>query len=317
MERAEMEIFLTLCEELHFGRTADRLYVTTGLVSKTVKRIERRIGAPLFERTSRRVELTDVGRRLHDDLRPLYDGIRRALLRAERAAGSVSGTLTVGFMGAQGGRVVHAAREVFEQRNPHCAVRVVETQLHQHVAQLRDESADLLLITLPVEEPDLTVGAVVTRGGRYVCLAADHRLADREEVRLDDLAGECFIGLPASVPAYWVDYHLPRRTPGGLAVERYAEPCTTYAEAVALVAAGRAVVPGDGQLLLLYGRPDIRIVRLVDASPVEHGLVWRTCDDTDERVRAFADVVLEVSPALSPPGVVPVARTCRPVAGAV
>ncbi|MEL3946788.1 LysR family transcriptional regulator [Streptomyces sp. LNU-CPARS28] len=153
---------------------------------------------------------------------------------------------------SQSGRWVGAAREVFELRNPECGVRVVETQLHHHVAQLRDGTADLLLITLPVDEPDLTVGAVVTRGVRYLAVAANHRLAEREAVSFEDLAGETFISVEGTVPAEWIDFHMPRLTPGGQPIGRHSEPCATYAEALALVATGRAVVPGDAQLPLLY-----------------------------------------------------------------
>lgn len=79
MERREIEIFLTLAEELHFGRTAERLYVSGALVSRTVKKIERRVGAALFERTSRRVALTPVGQRLCDQLRPAYERVQAAV----------------------------------------------------------------------------------------------------------------------------------------------------------------------------------------------------------------------------------------------
>ncbi|MCX4670590.1 LysR family transcriptional regulator [Streptomyces sp. NBC_01381] len=301
LERTEMEMFLTLAEELHFGRTAERLYCSTGRVSQIIKQMERRVGAPLFERTSRHVELTSVGRRLREDLLPLYEGIRGAMERAEAAGRGITGTLTVGFMGTQSARVLSAAREVFELRNPDCTVRVVETHLHHHTAQLRDGTADLLLITLPVSEPDLTVGAVITRGSRYMALAADHRLTGHDVVSFEDLAGETFVAMAGSVPTYWTDFHLPRTTPGGRPIGRYGEPCATYAEALALVAAGRAIVPGDRQLLSLYGRPDIHFVLVSDMPQVEQGLVWRTRDDADQRVRAFADVVLEIAPALSLP----------------
>ncbi|MGP3919257.1 LysR family transcriptional regulator [Nonomuraea sp. 10N515B] len=53
LERPEIEVFLTLAEELHFGRTGERLRISTGSVSQTIKKLERMIGAPLFERTSR------------------------------------------------------------------------------------------------------------------------------------------------------------------------------------------------------------------------------------------------------------------------
>jgi len=70
IERHEAEAFLALPEELHFGRTAERLHVSAARVSQTIRRLERRVGVPLFRRTSRRVELTPVGRQLHDETRP-------------------------------------------------------------------------------------------------------------------------------------------------------------------------------------------------------------------------------------------------------
>ncbi|WP_424642430.1 LysR family transcriptional regulator [Embleya sp. AB8] len=296
-----MEIFLTLAEELHFGRTAARLHISPALVTQTVKKTERRLGVTLFARTSRRVALTEVGRCLRDDLLPLYQGIRVALDRAELAGRGITGTLTVGFMGTQAGRFVSAAHNVFERRNPDCAVRVIEAQLHHHATQLPDGTADLLLLPLPIEEPDLTVGPVITRSPRYMCLPTGHRLAERAEISAEELAGETFVGLPGSVPAYWTDFHMPRHTPGGREFHRYPEPCGTYAEVLTLVAAGRAIAPGDAQLPLLYQRPDVVFAKVTDLPPVEHALVWRTSDDPDKRIRAFADVVVEIAPALTPP----------------
>jgi hypothetical protein len=54
VEQRDVEIFLTLAEELHFGRTAERLHVSTARVSQSIAKWERRVGVPLFERTSRR-----------------------------------------------------------------------------------------------------------------------------------------------------------------------------------------------------------------------------------------------------------------------
>ncbi|MEV6276291.1 LysR family transcriptional regulator [Nocardia sp. NPDC051832] len=304
MERAEMEIFLTLAHELHFGRTAARLHVSPALVTQIVQKIERRLGVALFARTSRRVALTEVGQMLRDELQPLYEAIGLALSRAESAGRGMTGTLTVGFMGSQSGRWVYAARDLFARRHPDCVVRIVETHLHHHVAQLRAGAADLLLITLPIDEPDLTVGAVVTRGTRYLGVAANHRLAARESASFDDLAGETFVAVTDSVPDYWIDYHFPRQTPSGQPIGRHNDPCATYAETLGLVALGQAIVPGDAQLPLLYQRPDIRFIAVPDMPPIEQGIVWRTRDDADPRIRAFAEVVMEIAPALSPPGVV-------------
>ncbi|MGX1806713.1 LysR family transcriptional regulator [Nocardia sp. NPDC055321] len=70
LERPELEAFLTLTEELHFGRTADRMHVSTGRVSQIIRKLERRVGAPLFERNSRGVALTPLGLRMHEEVLP-------------------------------------------------------------------------------------------------------------------------------------------------------------------------------------------------------------------------------------------------------
>ncbi|GAB3874029.1 hypothetical protein GCM10027610_142150 [Dactylosporangium cerinum] len=67
--RHELEAFLTLAEELHFGRTAVRLHVSTARISQAIRSLELRVGVRLFERTSRRVSLLPVGQQLLDDLR--------------------------------------------------------------------------------------------------------------------------------------------------------------------------------------------------------------------------------------------------------
>ncbi|MER6076088.1 LysR family transcriptional regulator [Streptomyces sp. NPDC001817] len=76
MELRDIEIFLTAAQELHFGRTAERLHVTPARVSQSIRRTERRVGAPLFDRTTRRVRLTALGEQLHRELNAGYQQIR-------------------------------------------------------------------------------------------------------------------------------------------------------------------------------------------------------------------------------------------------
>lgn len=93
MELRDIEIFLALAEELHFGRTAERLHITPSRVSHVIKKQERRIGAPLFERTSRTVRLTVVGERLYQTLRPAYQRIIDGVEEVSAAVAKVRGTL--------------------------------------------------------------------------------------------------------------------------------------------------------------------------------------------------------------------------------
>jgi DNA-binding transcriptional LysR family regulator len=70
---------LVLAEELHFGRTAQRLHVSTARVSQAIKQQERQIGGLLFDRSSRRVRLTSLSEVLRDDLRPVYAGLQHSV----------------------------------------------------------------------------------------------------------------------------------------------------------------------------------------------------------------------------------------------
>jgi DNA-binding transcriptional LysR family regulator len=88
MDTAEIEVFLVLAEELHFGRTAERLRLPQPRVSRLVAALERRAGGALFERTSRRVRLTPLGQQLASRLRPAYAQLTAALDEARAAARS-------------------------------------------------------------------------------------------------------------------------------------------------------------------------------------------------------------------------------------
>ncbi len=96
MELRDIEIFLALAEELHFGRTAERLHVTSSRVSHAIKQQERRIGTALFERTSRTVRLTPAGEQLYQILRPAYEGIIDGIEKISVSVGESGGTLTLG-----------------------------------------------------------------------------------------------------------------------------------------------------------------------------------------------------------------------------
>jgi DNA-binding transcriptional LysR family regulator len=97
LELREIEAFLAVAAELHFGRAAESLRLTTSRVSQMVRALERQIGAPLFERTSRRVRLTPLGEELLTGLRPAYERLGELLHEAQRSAATTGSRLAVGF----------------------------------------------------------------------------------------------------------------------------------------------------------------------------------------------------------------------------
>lgn len=100
LEMRELECFLVLAEELHFGRTGERLYVSQSRVSQLLRSLEGRIGARLVERTSRRVELTALGSRFLAQLRPAYGMLGTPWTRRGRRRGAWPGGCGWGFWAA-------------------------------------------------------------------------------------------------------------------------------------------------------------------------------------------------------------------------
>jgi DNA-binding transcriptional LysR family regulator len=290
MERQELETFLTLAEELHFGRTAERLLLSQARVSQTVKKLERKIGAPLFERTSRKVEMSPLGRQLYDDLAPLHLRMEAAVARAKDVARGVEGELTVAFLGSGAGSLTSAILRTFRERCPRCDVRMRETQYGDPLGALRSGEADALFTCLPVEEPDLSVGPVVINEPRMLAVPLGHRFAGRDSVSLEECAGETFFGVVNGAPAYWWDFHTPPRTPSGLPIRR-GQSVAGFQEMMTLVATGQGVSPVVASVEKYYSRPDITFVPLADVPSAEVALISRTAAAGTPRLEAFIRAV--------------------------
>lgn len=292
MELRDIEIFLTLAEELHFGRTAERLHVTPARVSQAIKKQERTIGAELFERTSRVVRLTPVGEQLRVELEAGYRQIRQAIGGAAAAVRGITGTVRVGFSGPWCGDLIVRAAEVFRDRYPACGVQSVERLLTDRFGPLRSGEFDLQLTELPADEPDMVNGPIMFRERRALQVPLGHPLADRTSVTLEDY-GDCEVIVIANAPDYFMDYHMPRRTPSGRIVRR-THAAHSFQEVQSLVAAGKGVQPLSLRAAVYHTRPDTVIVPFDDAPPVEYGFTW-PADGDHAKVQAFVRAVLDVA----------------------
>ncbi|MFI0355307.1 LysR family transcriptional regulator [Actinomadura sp. 9N407] len=295
LERYELEAFLTLAEELHFGRTAERLRVSTGRISQTIKKMERRVGAPLFERTSRKVVLTAIGERLHEDLRQANRLMEAGLARAVNTAAGIHGTLRVGYSAPWNGNLMIKAADAFHSRHPGCDVHIQEVQLHDPLGPLRAGDLDVQLTEFTFDEPDITTGPVIAHEPRALMVPADHPLAGREAVSLEDLADFPLVTIAGAIPQYWLDQHYPSRTPAGRPVPH--GPAATYwQEVLSLVATGKGISPTCVRAAAYYSRPDLAFIPFSDAPPVVYGLLWPT-DRVTARVRAFVQTLSEITSA--------------------
>lgn len=293
LERLELEAFLTLAEELHFGRTAERLHVTTSRISQTIRKLERRIGAPLFDRTSRTVVLTSLGKQLRDQLRPAYDQISASIAAVSRG-NSVKRAITVGFSAPWCGNLMVRAADLFRIRFPDTVVDFEEIQLIDPLGRMRSGAVDLQLTEFPIAEPDITTGAIMFTEPRALMVPATHPFATRESVSVEDLADATLITLADKlIPRYWMECYFPRRTPSGRPIAQ--GPATNFwPEVLVHVSQGIGVSTVSLRAEQFHARPGIVFVPFHDAPTIDYGLMWPSAGQ-HPLVRSFVETIAEAA----------------------
>lgn len=288
LEIRELECFLVLAEELHFGRAGERLYVSQSRVSQLLRSLESRVGARLVERTSRRVALTPLGERFVTRLRPAYGQLADVVDEARSAARCVAGRMRLGFLGSANHRMT-AALGLFHARHPRVETSVVEVTMADPFGPVRRGEVDAAIVLLPVREPDLVLGPCFERQPWTLAVAANHPLAGRAALDVEELASTPLIAAGPPAPAYWRDHQAPPYTPGGLPVPR-GPAVITLQEGLATAAAGRGAMLLCRPTAETHARADVAFVPVTGLPPSELGLVHARGADT-ATLRAFARAV--------------------------
>jgi DNA-binding transcriptional LysR family regulator len=227
VELRELRIFLVLGEELHFGRTAERLGISQPGVSEAVRVLESRLGVKVFDRTSRRVRLTPAGEGLKRRLVPALAALDQALIETSELSHAVRGLLRIGFVLTTEGPALSRLIAAFQASYPACEVRPQEVDTFDAYRALHRDDVDLLCNWLAVDQPDLTAGAAFAYYPRALAVAASHRLAAHNTVSVEDLADEEVALLPPSIPSAVYDLIVPPRLQDGpSAALRLSRPST-------------------------------------------------------------------------------------------
>jgi DNA-binding transcriptional LysR family regulator len=293
VELRDLRIFLALAEELHFGRTAARLGLSQPAVSDAIRILESRLGLRLFDRTSRRVELTPAGRDLVTQLLPTVEALERVLLDAHDRGKGVTGVLRVGCTQTTFLPPVRALADAFTARHPACEVSFEEVDVSDPYRLLRQRKVDVVVNWLAVDEPDLSAGPVITTCRRVLAVSRNHPLAAREFVSIEDLADEVVDEPATTTPRAIVEAILPLHTPSGAPIRRR-NVMPNVSESIAAVARGESVHP-TMEGVVIFERGDMALVPICDMEPLPLGLIWRAAV-RDARIAALAEVASSEGP---------------------
>lgn len=271
-----MRYFVAVAEELHFGRAAQRLGIAQPPLSRAIRQLERRLGAPLLERTSRAVTLTDAGAVLLEEGRAALDAVEAAERRARRAALAATGRAGVVLAAKAGasGELLARLLDAYAAEPDAVTVDVLLCGIGEQERLLRDGRADVALLHRPF---DATVGLdteELRKEGQVVVLPAGHHLTGRAHVRTAEVAD--LPGLP-----------MPRWPgPGGIYPDGPGPQVRDHAQLLQLIALGRAcaILPESCRAQL---GDTLATVPVLDAPAVTTVIAW----PPHSRSRAVAGLV--------------------------
>lgn len=202
MELRHLRYFAEVAETLNFSRAAERLKVAQPALSKQIRDLEEELGARLFQRTTTKVALTEVGHYFRQEIRRLLLHLDIAVSGAQQLAKGAMGTLRLGCDWRTPGLRLAAAIEKFRETNPRIAIQFDEIPSFAHVAAIRNLTIDIgfVLSIMLTEAQDLDLRALC-RLKLQVALPRTHKFAGRSLIKLRDLREERWLALdPDTLP---------------------------------------------------------------------------------------------------------------------
>jgi DNA-binding transcriptional LysR family regulator len=286
-----LRAFVAVAEELSFTRAAQRLFLAQQALSAQVRQLEARVGVRLFERTTRRVALTEAGERLLPHARAALEALGAAMDELDALRRSERDVLRVGMSGTAMVPQVGDAVRAFAERHPEVELVISNAGLHQPAGGLREGTVDVAFVRPPFLDDGLSMVTLLTEP-RYIAVRDDHPLAGRDHVRPEDVVGEPWIWVEGADPrarAFWSLEEFRGGTPlrTGTRITSVEEAFGAVAAGVAITCQGESAVRAVGA-----GFPQLRFLPLEGAPPARIAVAWRTAADSAlvrELVRAAID----------------------------
>lgn len=289
MDFTALQSFVTVAELASFSRAAEQLHTAQPAVSQQIKRLERDLGAALFERSTRRVQLTGAGQQLLPHARSILAEVDRAQTEVRLVEAGLAGRVAIGFVGT-------ATYDLLPQvsRSVRAQLPGVELQLYGErlspalLDDLLARRIDLAVMRDPLPDPGVTVRTLRSEA-LVAALPAEHPAAAGDEVRLAALRDNTFVTHPSGHLSVMYDAVMQACGQAGFMPTEIVEVRET-ATLVTFVAAGIgvALVPEPVRSLAVAGVE----YRPVDIeSRTELVLATRTDDVSPATARVVDQVV--------------------------
>jgi DNA-binding transcriptional LysR family regulator len=280
MELRHLRYFIAVAEELNFTRAAKRLGINQPPLSLQIGQLEKEMGAPLFHRGPRGVELTDAGKLLLEEARIILKQVETAKIDVQRRARGEAGQIIIGSAsGTYFHPLVPTIVREYGIRYPDVIVAPEASHTTLLLARLRAGLIDLAFVWLPIgHSEDLTIEPIVGEDA-VIVVPAGHRLSGSTSVPLAALANETFLFFPRALHPDAYDMIISECHRAGL-TPAFGQEVPDIVSSIPLVAAGLgiSIVPQSTSRILAEG---VHFLPIAGRAPrVEICLVHRRDDDS-------------------------------------
>ena len=294
MELRQLEAFVAVATELHFGHAAQRLHMGQPTLSELVRRLEREVGTPLLTRTTRRVALTGAGVELLGRAKVILDDVAAAAAAVRRIAHGDAGTVRMGITPPVAPVLAPHLHDALDLQAPDVELVVQRMWLPDLARAVADGAVDVAMTCGLVPDPAGVISEVFCAEPLFVALRTDHRLADHDTVALADLSRDR-LGIPSD--ALFPAWALAQRQALDAAD---AAPPTVVLDATDLAATSWTVQRDVDWILVtasLSGAPTGTAVRPISPPQlVPYTLQWNPDRAPTAAVARFVHLVLTLDP---------------------
>lgn len=193
MELRQLEHFVVAAEEGHFSRAAVRANIVQSGLSASIRSLERELGTRLFDRTTRRVELTESGRALLTEARRVLGAAAAAREAVAGVEGLQRGTLSLGIMQSLVAVRLPALLARFHSLHPGVDIRLRQAGTTVLLREVREGRLELAFAWFPERPPAGLVGRELLSETMMLACAPEHPLAQRDSVSISSLRDQTFV----------------------------------------------------------------------------------------------------------------------------
>ncbi|WP_267379521.1 LysR substrate-binding domain-containing protein [Bacillus sp. GM_Baccil_2] len=202
MELRHIRYFLALAEELNFSRAAEKLHIAQPPLSKQIRELEEEIGAKLFNRTKRHVELTSAGKVFLNKAYQILDQVEQACISTRLTSTGFEGELVMGFSGSVQD-LIHTIQE-FREQYPAIGIVLQQLSTPLQVKALHEKRIDIGIVAAPVNSNKIHVKPI-QKASLKAIIPEKHPLVSKQAIFISDLVNEPFIITTKSTAPFYYD----------------------------------------------------------------------------------------------------------------